>query len=554
MRKLFVLILACSATLLYGQQTNKTPILRGFLQSDFDGAGKKATNYSEIRATNFVDAATGSAIVSGGAATNGVVGIVDLRGQTNRGIVNITNNDNLIGGTFTSAAASNILGALLSPRDLYVNKTGSNNWPGTLLLPRNTISNTLSSATSGDTIHVAAGTWNEFNLLKNGVNIEGSLGADLIWASPRTNDPIWGIFDDRPSGAVTNRIIWPGLISFHPTTNFILDFGQWAPGNVVGAGVFTNPATRVNIKCGRVGIAGWGTDAAAFAIHNCSYIDLECDEIFINVPGDVTVYDAGFDDLASITETSIGVWWQLGDATVRVKRIKVSNQSCWWNEPAGLHTNELWFEGDFVDRKFYINSHSTNYISWNRLKNMVLGDSPAIDFFGNGKHYFTVDGKIESDGQPPINLAGGIGDTNIPSGGRLWVTTQKLTTGSYPWVGFTDASATNFSVHLTVQEFEGGPQFSTNGFRLTGTSRVYCDYGLTGATNIAAAASSIIVRTPVPMPATNYTPIVIPQFTGVPQFYVTNITRTNFTVVFSAGVTNGGRLDWAARLWNPITP
>lgn len=68
----FFLSIFCLAGL--AQQTNRTPLNRAFLQSNLDGSGKQGTNFGTLTATNFINAATGLPIGSGGSSsgiTNG---------------------------------------------------------------------------------------------------------------------------------------------------------------------------------------------------------------------------------------------------------------------------------------------------------------------------------------------------------------------------------------------------------------------------------------------------------------------------------------------------
>lgn len=63
------LILTLSAP---GQATNRLPINRGYLQTDFNGSGHAFTNVGTFRGSNFVDAATGLPLSTGGGTTGGV--------------------------------------------------------------------------------------------------------------------------------------------------------------------------------------------------------------------------------------------------------------------------------------------------------------------------------------------------------------------------------------------------------------------------------------------------------------------------------------------------
>lgn len=62
--KRIIAILFLASLSAFGQQTNRTPLNRAFLQSDLDGNGKQATNFGTIKATNFINAASGLPIGS----------------------------------------------------------------------------------------------------------------------------------------------------------------------------------------------------------------------------------------------------------------------------------------------------------------------------------------------------------------------------------------------------------------------------------------------------------------------------------------------------------
>lgn len=69
MKRLLFLILFWPL-LAVSQQTNKTPINRGMLQTDLDGNGKSGTNFGTLRSTNFIDAVTGLPITGGGSSVD----------------------------------------------------------------------------------------------------------------------------------------------------------------------------------------------------------------------------------------------------------------------------------------------------------------------------------------------------------------------------------------------------------------------------------------------------------------------------------------------------
>src|SRR4051794_29373880 len=74
------------------------------------------------------------------------------------------------------------------------------------------ISAAKAAALAGDTIEVHPGTYLENNLLKNGVNYVFYPGATLVWVDPVTGGAGYGFFDDRATGATTNRIL--GAVDF----------------------------------------------------------------------------------------------------------------------------------------------------------------------------------------------------------------------------------------------------------------------------------------------------------------------------------------------------
>ncbi|MGC3958109.1 MAG: DUF1565 domain-containing protein [Verrucomicrobiota bacterium] len=106
------------------------------------------------------------------------------------------------------------------PSKIWVAKIGSDTrGSGTLTAPYLTLAKAKAVATAGQTIHVMPGTYAENNLLKKGVNYYGEPGANILYIQTSTNEAGWGIFDDRPTGATTNIIEWPGDIVFVGYTN-----------------------------------------------------------------------------------------------------------------------------------------------------------------------------------------------------------------------------------------------------------------------------------------------------------------------------------------------
>lgn len=109
---------------------------------------------------------------------------------------------------------------LLVGRKLFVDAVYGDDFDGTRedeVFPYSHLVTALAAASSGDTVVVRPGTYNECNLLKNGVNLHFEVGANVIYTGSEDR----AIFDNSSSGttgAITCRITGSGTF-IHSGTN-----------------------------------------------------------------------------------------------------------------------------------------------------------------------------------------------------------------------------------------------------------------------------------------------------------------------------------------------
>jgi hypothetical protein len=438
-----------------------------------------------------------------------------------------------------------VFGQLLSSRTVYVAKNGSANFPGTMLYPKLAISNGVDAAVAGDTVKVATGVYHENNFQKDQINLQGDIGADVVYLQTTTNDAGKGLLDDRGAGAIRMRLDWPGRMILMSLTNVVafappeeLGILTYNP-NTSGVIVTTNIGSQIS---GRIGeLSGGNFLSSQFFILNqirgsnqVLHIDRMVDvfrgqrlELYPAEPGEITA------------EPSVNGWF-VGD-TVRYGELHcpymdVTAQSWYWLEPSNTaKTNDFYFYGGYIHGNMYGVTLTDKYKGW--AKGIELDGttySVAIGCYGGGVWYFDFDKIL---GQSILN-------TEPASGGT--VTNSEVYVNSMKWQAtgkFLDVKAGTCIVR--VDNWIGGtaPAITT-----AGNGLVIPHHSVSIRTNVSASATSLAIRLPTKMADTNYTPSVSFAFSsGTTNVWYSNLTPTNFVANF-APIVGGGQVHARAQL------
>lgn len=331
--------------------------------------------------------------------------------------------------------------ALPRARVLYVNQTDG---------PYTTLGAAKAAAQAGDTIAVGPGTYIENDLLKDGVDWFFSPGAYVAYESPalqaNSNDVIYGIFDDRSSGAVQCTIGGHG--SFNAVSKGYL--------NLLGTVVITNANSKVSVSAKEISFATYHDNAAALGsraavyVKNAMRVDVNCERIY-GARG--TKYDTGLldeGDPVLWSDFGSGIYWELGDLYVDCGSIeKISSYAAWGNQPIGNVTAaNLWLNADFIENHIYMDGGSDaaghvgtyNWRSWIVAKEILEG----LAYFDYGRHYLTAQ---------KVNLQ----STGMSFNGatQVWITAQKITNvlaGS--WIMLQGGNGGSPTVYADVMHFE----------------------------------------------------------------------------------------------------
>jgi hypothetical protein len=367
---------------------------------------------------------------------------------------------------FSVGGSSGISGIATAGNTIWVDPNGNDSNPGTLSFPKLTIAGAKSIASVGDTIVVQPGTYAENNLLKKGVNYFGFPGANIVYFQTTTNDAGYGIFDDRPVGATTNVIVWPGRIELFGVTNvdfydLVTDDGSYNFNpNTLGAIVITNPLSRYDTDIGAVGFGTFSgvpsETAGLYVAHNNNSI-FKIGRIYDPLRG--VEESAGLGTFTSVTMS--GITSQLGSFDLHCDYLAGQNYAWHWFEPPGL-TNASGIGTNVVDVRLYLGfvtnhiygtCYSPNYRGWVKgIEQNVPDTSGAagvcIGVYGGGKWYFDFL-KIRSPGGIVFQtvLAGTV------SNSVNWLTAQKISTGGSGWIDC--AAGVNFIKVDTYEDTAG---------------------------------------------------------------------------------------------------
>lgn len=314
-------------------------------------------------------------------------------------------------------------------------------------------------AISGDTIVVYPGTYEENDLLKDGVNWHFMPGATVSYTDPGAGDG-YGIFDDRSSGAVTCQISGDG--NFH----YGVVIQNWAAEGVEPS---ADPPNSASIR--GMFVVTEGDSDIVFKANNITMSSPVSCHAFLVETGTVSIDFNDVNDLLFGVQTLLGtfeeapvyaesetngVTWGIGECFVRGRRIKVSEYAVWPTCPAGFVGNaNLWVEVDLLHNKGLASScvytsgladTPTTWKSWIICKEIRSDASVFAAFSGNsgGRHYVIAE-KIGG----PIALAFTATST---APGEYWINSQKIsgnTVGAY--ITYTGNTAT---VHIDALHIE----------------------------------------------------------------------------------------------------
>lgn len=337
-------------------------------------------------------------------------------------------------------------------------------------------------AEPGDTIVVYPGTYDEGNLLKNGVNWFFMPGAIVYYNNPSiTSGNARGIFDDRDTGAVTCRIGGFGEFVFNAGMAAFSGSPNYAPVNgpaaLIGGIVIQNAGSNITIQCRSVKVRSFfafPTYVWAVYVLNCVQFDLTCNEI--DDPGFNTSVQIGVDGdtnpVLVISNTS-GVYWERGETYVRSGLLRAQQLAFWGTRPVGSAANNLWMTVDLMQN---VGSQSVMYVddaaggpteqnwkTWIHVKEIRGGidATGGYSIFAGGKHYINVD-KISS-------LAAGSAAISIQvAASEVWLTSQKVSSTSKG----IRVNASGVTLYATVLQIEDLGGMTTAIEMQAGTARI----------------------------------------------------------------------------------
>lgn len=296
------------------------------------------------------------------------------------------------------ANAAGVLEGAFSPSNmskvLWVDATGGSD--SDRVKPYQTLSAAKAAANSGDLILVLPGTYNEKNILKNGVNWHFFPGTII---QPTTSYVSQGreIFDDL-DGAVTSSIT--GALECVVGTN--------ASGGMLN---LSNASSVVRIQMRRLsGSPSGNAKATAMAVSNGQ--------------AEVVLDDATCSG-GNLT------WWQNGHFYLRANRLVLSGGSgaAVWAECSvdQVPTGDFWVDcphigyaggaGCYIYGNASINTHVSEYRVWVKTSE-IFNQLGFVQF--NGVLTYGIKSYVQAE-----KIMGKISVGTAADGGEAWITTQK---------------------------------------------------------------------------------------------------------------------------------
>ncbi len=316
----------------------------------------------------------------------------------------------------------------------------------------NDLTSIKNQAVAGTTIIVGPGTYyNCSNLLKSGVSWIGN-NSKLVLLNV-TNDPGWGIFDDRFSGATTSLIT--GFTLIHTNSRPLSSNDVWlyySSTNVNGALCITNPNSRVIAKIDRIGVdylgSGIGSTPAIYIRHGSNYVNVSEINDFrgTNLYTTVDIFT-----LADQTKTSsaAGLWATAGENFINISYINTFGY-CFWglDNVGGSSLQNIYLTGEHWFGKFYVSSEgSVSNVNWKIWANVkeVSGNLSCgfggVGMLGVGKLYFV--------GEKVSTIRPGTAAFEFDDGADAWVTVQK-TSATNRWLQIIRSATTKHNGKLII--------------------------------------------------------------------------------------------------------
>lgn len=415
-------------------------------------------------------------------------------------------------------------------RTLYVTETGedvaTNRPPYNMSLPYKTLLAAKNAARSGDTIVVAAGTYQMTeSLLKNGVNWHFLPGAtvvnDLTPLSKMEGSAVTqAIFDDLNT-AIVSKITGSGT--------FLVLFGiqRWDDGEALPIDTNVNRYTfvrlrhassDVTIEFERATYSGYSSGGRQMVyIEDCLQCTLRgraLDRLNVAQTFDIAVPPA-VNGPYFVPDSYGGIWWKKGETYIDIDVI-VSGVYSLYPEGEGVATpTNLWVRANRIESlngaTIYFNGAANpNYKLWVTAQEIIASGVATSGTTPNNVLHLQGIGKVYIDALKIGCVGGGsIGYASGHASGpmEVWISAQKFSCGdSNGLVAFkvgVAGSNTNI-VYLTAQHIEatlpiGSPAFfiETNGANSTlyingGVFKMSTNYG--GINHIAGKTVATGVR------------------------------------------------------------
>lgn len=374
-----------------------------------------------------------------------------------------------------------VLAAVAAGNMLVVSKDGSDSTGSRedVSLPFLTLAAAKAAATSGDLILVYPGTYNERNLLKNGVNWHFLPGANITYTGS-VDGAIWDNSSSGTTGAITSRIT--GKAKF--THN-----GSQATPTRCYTVIVNNTSSDIDIECELISNAMAGAGEQGAVRH---------------AGGTLTIRAAKVVSMDGLT-----VWWSNGDLRLYVDDLEITTASMAVG-PSELYCGALVATPGKLDSGFtgtipntYTSGNVWLNVSraitvgasaigmglywwgadgdttrlWCRVHEIVLGDQSVSLYFYSGRIYLHCD-KINGDAQTTAAQQAFLSSCN------LWANIQKWT-GAGVLVSLFDAA----KVYLDILHIEDTGNkltklFDINGAGVIARIRLLSGVGGTGADGI----------------------------------------------------------------------
>ena len=339
-------------------------------------------------------------------------------------------------------------GGIAPGRILYVDGVGGSDTLGHLYF--RTLTAAKNEATTGDTIIVYPGTYEENDLLKDGVNWHFMAGALVTY----TNDGsalTYGIFDDRTTGAVTCAITGDGDFHFGcEVKNYGTDADPVATptnnGTTKGMLTITESDSDVTFTCRNVTLASPGYIFAFYIGDGTVSINFN-DVLDTRYDTSTFLGNDSAEDPINATSSANGLKWLYGECYIKGNRIKVCEYAVDAEQEAGhAGTDNLWMEVGRLHNKgtnsscVYIWGAGTSaaWKTWITVDEIISDSASFSGYAGiaDGRHYL-----FASKVSAPDAIA--LADCD----GLYWITCQKITgtsTTALTWKGANVALTSTF--------------------------------------------------------------------------------------------------------------